>query len=155
MELLYDDDDLVWSFKGYETHKNVLSMMKNPMKNWNPWWRTWFPCKVHGYHYLHLTWLDDMMMWLWGLKYGPEYIRRLVTHIGWHDRTWTLYFDTLVDGGVKVVLNGSPSGLNGAPSKYGWWHGTLMVISLMKSLWIVKSLVIHMVYLVDTLLYGK
>ena len=65
------------------------------------------------------------------------------------------YIDTLLYGGVKVVLNGVPSGLNGAPCEHGLWHGTLMVGSLMNPLWIVKSLGIHMAYVVDTVLYGE
>ena len=36
MELLCDDDDLVWSLTGYGTHEHVLGMMKKPMKTWNP-----------------------------------------------------------------------------------------------------------------------
>ena len=65
------------------------------------------------------------------------------------------YIDTLLYGGVKVVLNGVPSGLNGAPCEHGLWHGTLMVGSLMNPLWIVKSLGIHMAYVVDIVLYGE
>ena len=64
------------------------------------------------------------------------------------------YIDTLIYGGVKVV-NGVPSGLNGAPCEYECWHGTLMVGSLMNPLWIVKSLGMHMAYVVDTVLYGE
>ena len=32
MELLCDDDDLVWSLIGYETHEHVLGMMLKPFE---------------------------------------------------------------------------------------------------------------------------
>ena len=34
MELLCDDDDLVWSLIGYETHEHVLGMMLKPFEPW-------------------------------------------------------------------------------------------------------------------------
>ena len=34
MELLCDDDDLVWSLTSYETHEHVLGMMLKPFEPW-------------------------------------------------------------------------------------------------------------------------
>ena len=45
MELLYDDDDLVWSLTCYGTHEHALGMMKNPMNTCTWWRRLWIiPC---------------------------------------------------------------------------------------------------------------
>jgi len=96
-ELLYDDDDLVRSLTCYGTHEHVLGMLKKPMKTWNPWRRLWCLSKDHGSHCLYLTWLDCMMRWSWGLKHGPEHMRRLG------------HLDTLNDGNFEYT-----------PLKLGW-----------------------------------
>ena len=57
MELLYDDDDLVWSLKGYKT----LGMMKNPMKplieTLIPLQRSWIPLLALDM----VRWHDDVV----------------------------------------------------------------------------------------------
>ena len=36
IDLLYDDDDHLWSLTCYGTHEHFLGMMKKSMKTWNP-----------------------------------------------------------------------------------------------------------------------
>ena len=47
---------------------------------WNPWQRPSYPCKGHGAHYLHFTWLDDVMMW--SLE-SCEDLHALSLHLMW------------------------------------------------------------------------
>ena len=61
MELLYDDDDLLWSLIGYETHKHVLGMMKKPME---PLMNILIPLQISWIPLLALDmvrWHDDVV----------------------------------------------------------------------------------------------
>ena len=71
MELLYDDDDLVWSLTCYGTLvydpcplKGDDVVIVDLMKTWNLWWWPWCPWYGLGAHYLHLMWWDGHIGWL-------------------------------------------------------------------------------------------
>ena len=57
MELLYDDDDLVWSLTGYGTPSMMKKLMEPLMKTLIPLQRSWIPLLA-----LYLVrWHDDVV----------------------------------------------------------------------------------------------